>query len=128
MARTIANALPALIGAWREMGRWRRHIYQGVADTIAPEAACTSTQFHLQVSPDEFAAYWNAAQVIAVRSQALSRLDIEGGMVSVVMPEPAVRDMLSRWGDRLSVAAVNSPAATRAIAAVFMIASPDNKT
>jgi hypothetical protein len=34
-------------------------------DTIAPEAACTSTQFHLQVSPDEFAAYWNAAQVIA---------------------------------------------------------------
>ena len=23
-----------LIGAWREMGRWRRHIYQGVADTI----------------------------------------------------------------------------------------------
>ena len=34
-------------------------------DTIAPEAACTSTQFHLQVSPEEFAAYWNAAQVIA---------------------------------------------------------------
>jgi hypothetical protein len=34
-------------------------------DTIAPEAACTSTQFHLQVSPDQFAAYWNAAQVIA---------------------------------------------------------------
>src|SRR3954468_15054621 len=34
-------------------------------DTIAPEAACTSTQFHLQVSPERFAAYWNAAQVIA---------------------------------------------------------------
>src|SRR5262245_53209692 len=23
-----------LVGEWREMGRWRRHIYQGVADTI----------------------------------------------------------------------------------------------
>ena len=23
-----------LIGAWRDMGRWRRHIYQGVADTL----------------------------------------------------------------------------------------------
>jgi hypothetical protein len=35
------------------------------ADTIAPEAACTSVQFHLQVSPDDFASYWNAAQAIA---------------------------------------------------------------
>jgi hypothetical protein len=34
-------------------------------DTIAPESACTSTQFHLQVSPEQFAAYWNAAQVMA---------------------------------------------------------------
>nr|MDT0657446.1 glutamate--cysteine ligase [Micromonospora sp. DSM 115978] len=35
------------------------------ADTITPEAACTSTQFHLQVAPARFAAYWNAAQSIA---------------------------------------------------------------
>ncbi|HEX6870789.1 MAG TPA: glutamate--cysteine ligase [Micromonosporaceae bacterium] len=35
------------------------------AGTIAPEAACTSTQFHLQVSPERFAAFWNAAQVVA---------------------------------------------------------------
>jgi len=35
------------------------------ADTVAPEAACTSTQSHLQVSPDDFAAYWNSAQAIA---------------------------------------------------------------
>jgi gamma-glutamyl:cysteine ligase YbdK (ATP-grasp superfamily) len=35
------------------------------ADTVAPEAACTSVQFHLQVSPDEFAANWNIAQCIA---------------------------------------------------------------
>ncbi len=35
------------------------------ADTVAPEAACTSVQFHLQVSPEDFARYWNAAQTIA---------------------------------------------------------------
>ncbi|MFH8493009.1 glutamate--cysteine ligase [Streptomyces coeruleorubidus] len=35
------------------------------ADTITPEAACTSTQFHLQVAPRQFADYWNAAQAVA---------------------------------------------------------------
>ncbi|MBG0827891.1 glutamate--cysteine ligase [Planomonospora sp. ID67723] len=34
------------------------------ADSIAP-ASCTSTQLHLQVGPEEFAAHWNAAQAIA---------------------------------------------------------------
>jgi hypothetical protein len=35
------------------------------ADTIAPEAACTSVQLHQQVDPEGFARYWNAAQAIA---------------------------------------------------------------
>src|SRR5215210_4722630 len=35
------------------------------ADTIAPEAACTSVQLHQQVDPEAFAAHWNAAQAIA---------------------------------------------------------------
>ncbi len=35
------------------------------ADSITPEAACTSVQLHLRVSPDAFARYWNAAQAIA---------------------------------------------------------------
>ncbi|MEU3827612.1 glutamate--cysteine ligase [Streptomyces sp. SID486] len=43
-----------------------------LADTITPEAACTSTQFHLQVSPEEFAGYWNAAQAIAGVQVALA--------------------------------------------------------
>ncbi len=34
-------------------------------DTIIAEAACTSTQLHLQVEPDDFAPTWNAAQAIA---------------------------------------------------------------
>src|SRR3954452_5846473 len=35
------------------------------ADTIAPEAACTSVQLHQQVDPEDFARHWNAAQAIA---------------------------------------------------------------
>jgi hypothetical protein len=35
------------------------------ADSILPEAACTSAQLHLQVAPDEFATHWNAAQCLA---------------------------------------------------------------
>jgi gamma-glutamyl:cysteine ligase YbdK (ATP-grasp superfamily) len=38
---------------------------EATADTIAPEAACTSVQCHLQVCPESFPAYWNAAQAIA---------------------------------------------------------------
>ncbi|MFI5098931.1 MAG: glutamate-cysteine ligase family protein [Actinomycetes bacterium] len=34
-------------------------------DTIGPEAACTSLQLHVQVSPEAFAANWNAAQCLA---------------------------------------------------------------
>jgi hypothetical protein len=35
------------------------------ADTIAPEAACTSIQLHQQVDPEAFARYWNASQAVA---------------------------------------------------------------
>ncbi|MFG1920744.1 glutamate--cysteine ligase [Cryptosporangium sp. NPDC048952] len=41
------------------------------ADSVAPEGACTSVQFHLQVSPTTFGAYWNAAQAIAGAQVAL---------------------------------------------------------
>ena len=54
----------------------------------------------------------DGARVVAVRGRLLSGLGHDGGMVSVMMPEAAVRDLTGRWGGRLSVAAVNSPAAT----------------
>jgi gamma-glutamyl:cysteine ligase YbdK (ATP-grasp superfamily) len=38
---------------------------QTTSGSIMPEAACTSTQLHIQVSPEDFAAYWNASQAIA---------------------------------------------------------------
>ncbi|MEU6963701.1 type I polyketide synthase [Streptomyces chrestomyceticus] len=54
----------------------------------------------------------DAAAVVAVRSQELSALGTSGGMLSVVMPVAAVRELMEPWGDRLAVAAVNGPATT----------------
>ncbi len=41
------------------------------ADSILPEAACTSFQIHVQTSPEQFAAYWNASQAITAIQVAL---------------------------------------------------------
>ena len=38
---------------------------QSTSDSIMPEAACTSTQLHIQVSPEDFPSYWNASQAVA---------------------------------------------------------------
>ncbi|MGA9870264.1 MAG: glutamate-cysteine ligase family protein [Rhodococcus sp. (in: high G+C Gram-positive bacteria)] len=43
-----------------------------VSDTILPEAACTSVQLHLQVAPENFASYWNAAQALSSVQVALA--------------------------------------------------------
>ncbi len=42
------------------------------ADSIGPESACTSVQLHLQVSPNEFADHWNAAQALSAPQVALA--------------------------------------------------------
>ncbi|MEW2079702.1 glutamate-cysteine ligase family protein [Streptomyces sp. NPDC017966] len=39
--------------------------------SIAPEAACTSVQLHLQVTPERFASVWNAAQAVAAAQVAV---------------------------------------------------------
>lgn len=39
--------------------------------SIVPEAACTSLQMHLQVTPGRFAAVWNAAQAMAAAQVSL---------------------------------------------------------
>lgn len=39
--------------------------------SITPEAACTSLQLHLQVTPERFADVWNAAQAVAAVQVAL---------------------------------------------------------
>ena len=42
-----------------------------VSESIAPEAACTSVQLHLQVTPGRFGDVWNAAQAVAGAQIAL---------------------------------------------------------
>jgi gamma-glutamyl:cysteine ligase YbdK (ATP-grasp superfamily) len=49
-----------------------RERVRATADSIVPEAACTSTQFHVQTSPDQFPEYWNASQCIAGPQVALA--------------------------------------------------------
>ncbi|MER7216692.1 SDR family NAD(P)-dependent oxidoreductase [Streptomyces eurythermus] len=51
----------------------------------------------------------DAARIVALRSQAWLTLAGKGGMVAVSLPAEQVRVRLERFGDRLSVAAVNSP-------------------
>ena len=41
------------------------------ADSLAPESACTSMQLHLQLRPADFAAHWNAAEVLGGPQLAL---------------------------------------------------------
>ncbi|MFJ1647792.1 type I polyketide synthase [Streptomyces sp. NPDC088258] len=53
----------------------------------------------------------DAARVVALRSRALRALSGRGGMASVGLPVAEVRERLSAWRGRLSVAAVNGPSA-----------------
>ncbi|MFD5453356.1 type I polyketide synthase [Streptomyces sp. NPDC127100] len=63
-------------------------------------AACVAGALSLQ----------DAAKVVALRSKAIRALSGRGGMVSLSLGVEAVRERLSAWGGRLSVAAVNGPA------------------
>ncbi|MFD0632073.1 acyltransferase domain-containing protein [Catenulispora yoronensis] len=54
----------------------------------------------------------DGARVVALRSKALRALAGAGGMLSIAESADRVRERLAAFGDRLSVAAVNGPAAT----------------
>nr|WP_246843074.1 type I polyketide synthase [Allokutzneria sp. NRRL B-24872] len=51
----------------------------------------------------------DAARIVALRSQAWLKLAGQGGMVSIALPADTVRERIERFGDRISVAAVNGP-------------------
>ncbi|MFD5396311.1 SDR family NAD(P)-dependent oxidoreductase [Streptomyces sp. NPDC127097] len=55
----------------------------------------------------------DGARVVALRSQAIGRvLAGRGGMVSVAGSREAVQERIAKWGERVSVAAINGPSAT----------------
>ncbi|MEU3545208.1 SDR family NAD(P)-dependent oxidoreductase, partial [Streptomyces paromomycinus] len=54
----------------------------------------------------------DGARVVALRSRALKVLAGAGGMLSVSRPASEVEERLARFGERLSLAAVNGPSAT----------------
>ena len=51
----------------------------------------------------------DAARVVALRSRAITALSGLGGMVSVAEPVDVVRERLTAWDGKVSVAAVNGP-------------------
>ncbi|WP_406467140.1 SDR family NAD(P)-dependent oxidoreductase [Streptomyces hirsutus] len=54
----------------------------------------------------------DAALVVALRSKILVPLEGRSGMVSLALTEDDARDFVARWGDRVTVAALNGPAST----------------
>lgn len=70
--RGLSNAVLASRGEMVSIDVAGTEHYRHDFATIAPEATCTSAQLHLQVSPERFAAAWNAAQAIAGVQVALS--------------------------------------------------------
>ncbi|WP_438860656.1 SDR family NAD(P)-dependent oxidoreductase, partial [Amycolatopsis solani] len=53
----------------------------------------------------------DGARVVALRSQAILELAGQGGMVSLAESADAVAARITPWGERLSIAAINGPAA-----------------
>ena len=51
----------------------------------------------------------DGARVVALRSQVLTELAGQGGMLSVAMPAAGLAPRLRQWEERISVAAVNGP-------------------
>ncbi|WP_435612300.1 type I polyketide synthase, partial [Streptomyces sp. bgisy159] len=54
----------------------------------------------------------DAALVVALRSRILVPLEGRSGMVSLALAEHEARRFVARWGDRVTVAALNGPAST----------------
>ncbi|WP_206538993.1 SDR family NAD(P)-dependent oxidoreductase [Nocardiopsis lucentensis] len=87
----------SLAASWRAIGVHPAAVVGHSQGEIA--AACVAGALSLE----------DAARIVALRSQAWLTLAGKGGMVAVSLPDAELRARLEPYGDRLSVAAVNSP-------------------
>ncbi|MEJ3750560.1 SDR family NAD(P)-dependent oxidoreductase [Actinomycetes bacterium KLBMP 9797] len=90
----------SLARLWRSLGVHPDAVVGHSQGEIA--AACVAGALSL---PD-------AAKVVALRSQALAAVAGEGAMASIASAVDEVERRCARWGDRVSVAAVNGPTST----------------
>jgi polyketide synthase 12 len=89
----------SLAAVWRSMGVEPDAVVGHSQGEIA--AACVAGALSLE----------DAAKVVALRSRALRRLAGQGAMATVELPEDELQDRLAHYDQRLSIAAVNGPAA-----------------
>ncbi|WP_449657206.1 type I polyketide synthase [Streptomyces boetiae] len=87
----------SLAGLWRSYGVRPAAVVGHSQGEIA--AACVAGALTLE----------DAAAVVALRSRALTALAGRGGMLSVALGAERLAPFLEPWGERLSLAAVNSP-------------------
>nr|QDA77044.1 polyketide synthase [Jahnella sp. MSr9139] len=90
----------SLAALWRSMGVEPDAVVGHSQGEIA--AACVAGALSLE----------DAAKVVARRSRALARLAGKGAMAAVELPAAELGERLQRWGDRLAIAALNSPRST----------------
>lgn len=90
----------SLAALWRSLGVEPAAVVGHSQGEIA--AACVAGALTLD----------DAARVVSLRSQAITRLSGRGGMMSVQLPAEQVQARSAAWGGRLSLAAVNGPSTT----------------
>lgn len=61
--KSLAKGCIELFGQWKDLGRWKRHIYQGVADTMErklelPEATLTETPWEELTEEQQYLWLW----------------------------------------------------------------------
>ncbi|WP_394838007.1 amino acid adenylation domain-containing protein [Pendulispora rubella] len=87
----------SLAAVWRAMG-------------VTPDAVVGHSQGEIAAAHVAGAlSLEDAARVVALRSRALARLEGKGAMAAVELPAADLEARLGRWGDALSIAAVNGP-------------------